>query len=284
MKWSHDHLSDVERVLFRRVSVFVSGFTPEAVESVCVGDAIHRSEVLDVLERLVDKSFLHLEEARDGRGRYRLLPLLRQYGQERLVEANETDIRVLHARYFVRVAEFADRIFFEGGDQVAALSRLEQEQDDVTSALRWALEADKALAVRLAGAMGYFWRWQGHFSEGRRLLEEALACAEERTLPGVVIRLGLSAIAVRQADLTAAWEYADKATHIAAELGDAKAQARAFLALGIAAHGRRDLASAHTAFEQVLSLQAETVRETAGALNNLAVIEYDTGQYSRLDR
>jgi DNA-binding NarL/FixJ family response regulator len=127
--------------------------------------------------------------------------------------------------------------------------------------------------------MGYFWRWQGYFSEGRRLLEEALAYAEERTLGEIWILLGLSAFAVRQADLVAAWEYAEKATYVATGLGDAKAQARAFLALGIAAHGQRDLARARAAFQRVLSLPVGTVRERAGALNNLAVIEYDEGQY-----
>jgi predicted ATPase len=87
MKWSHDHLTDAEQVLFRRVSVFVGGFTQEAAEEVCTGSPIGRSEVGELLERLVDKSFSYLEEGRDGRGYYRLLPLLRQYAEERMVEA-----------------------------------------------------------------------------------------------------------------------------------------------------------------------------------------------------
>jgi predicted ATPase/DNA-binding CsgD family transcriptional regulator len=281
MKWSHDHLTDAEQVLFRRVSVFVGGFTQEAAEEVCTGTPIGRSDVSELLERLVDKSFSYLEEGRDGNGYYRLLPLLRRYAEERMVEANEADIRRLHAQYFAGVAESADRVFLEGGDQVAALSRLEQHQDDIKSALGWALEAEPALAVRLAGAMGYFWRWQGYLSEGRRLLENARAHAEDGTLEELVVLFALSGIAVRQGDLVASWEYAEKARRVATEVGDVKARARAFLTLGIAAHGKGDLAQARMAYEQVLSLEAGTVRETAGALNNLAVIEYDEGHYDR---
>jgi non-specific serine/threonine protein kinase len=232
------------------------------------------------LERLVDKSFLSMEEGKDGSARHRLLRLLRQYGEERLSESGETGIRHLHARHFLTVAEDANKVLLEGGDQAGALSELEQDHDDVTAALRWALEADPGLAIRLATAMGYYWRWQGYFrSEGRRFLEQAISHAEEGTVAKALALLPLSGIAVRQGDFAAAREHAEQAAQVARDLGDVKIQARANLALGMAAHGTGDLAAARAAYRRVLSLTGERGREMAGALNNLAVIEYDEGHY-----
>src|SRR5918912_25551 len=88
MDWSHELLGRKERVLFRRLSVFASGFTLEAAESVCAGEELQRDEVLELLSGLVDKSLVVAQDP-DGTARYRLLETIRQYGREKLEEAGE---------------------------------------------------------------------------------------------------------------------------------------------------------------------------------------------------
>src|SRR5918998_2339573 len=88
MDWSHELLSQKERALFRRLSVFAGGFTLKAAESVCAGEDLERNEVLDLLSHLVDKSLVIMWEDRTGT-RYRLLETIRQYGKERLEGGGE---------------------------------------------------------------------------------------------------------------------------------------------------------------------------------------------------
>ncbi len=89
MDWSYQLLSEPERTLLRRVSVFAGGFSLEASEGVCGGGGINRSDVLDLLLRLIDKSLVVVED-RGREKRYRLLETVRQYGRDRLVEAGES--------------------------------------------------------------------------------------------------------------------------------------------------------------------------------------------------
>src|SRR5919199_4556218 len=105
MEWSHDLLSWEEQVLFRRLSVFAGGFTLEAAEGVCAGEGLEKSEVLDLLTCLVDKSLVLVMEG-EGEARYRLLETVRQYGWEKLEESDEAgQVRRRHAAWFLVLAE-----------------------------------------------------------------------------------------------------------------------------------------------------------------------------------
>src|SRR3712207_4524702 len=88
--WSYALLSDADRVLLRRLSVFSGGWTLEAAEAVCAGEDLDEYQVLDTLLRLVDKSLVVAQE-REGEARYRLLETIRQYGHEKLAEAGERE-------------------------------------------------------------------------------------------------------------------------------------------------------------------------------------------------
>ncbi len=106
--WSHDLLTDDERRLFRRLSVFAGGWTVDAAETICAPDDSAGDEVLDLLTRLVDKSMVVAEGGVSGVERYRLLETLRQYGQERLAESGETDaIRDRHFAYYLALVQTA---------------------------------------------------------------------------------------------------------------------------------------------------------------------------------
>ena len=110
MDWSHDLLSEPERFLFRRLSVFAGGWTLEAAEEVGADGSIEGSDVLDLLGRLVDKSLVVAETEAQGAVRYRMLEPIRQYARERLEESEEAEaIQRRHAEFFLALAERPSR-------------------------------------------------------------------------------------------------------------------------------------------------------------------------------
>ena len=178
LEWSHELLSEPERTLFRRLSVFAGGWTLEAAEEVCSGEGIEQDDVLDILSKLVDKSLVVAEASPgvEGELRYRMLEPIRQYGQERLEESGEADAtRDRHAASFLALAEKAGPEL-RGPRQVMWLKRLDTEQGQRAGAMRWLLgKGESQTAARIGWALWLFWWMHGHFTEGRRWMEEALA-------------------------------------------------------------------------------------------------------------
>jgi non-specific serine/threonine protein kinase len=188
--WSWDLLSDEEKLLFRRLAVFIGGWTLEAAETVCKDEdehhhplsfILHPSDVLDLLTRLVDKSLVLVEE-HNGETRYRMLETIRQYAREKLLEAGEAEVKGVRGRqleFFLSLAEAAEPTL-RGGDQLDWLNRLEVEHDNLRAALKWAGAAASPVRspgtmLRLAGALSRFWYLRGTWSEGRAWLGQALA-------------------------------------------------------------------------------------------------------------
>lgn len=178
--WSYDLLAEDERTLFRRLSIFAGDFDLEACEEVCRGAALEGLDVLGLLAQLVDKSLVLAQTSGDGSVRYRLLETLRQYGREKLAEADEaTDAADAHLRYFLALAEraYAGRI----DSPTEWLDRLERDLDN----LRAALDSSTGRAgtdLVMAGAMAWFWYLHSeHLSEGADRLGRVLTGTSERT-------------------------------------------------------------------------------------------------------
>ncbi len=187
--WSWDLLDDAERALWRRFSFFTGGATLEAAEQVCAGPAsndgashdgasndggLRPEQVLDLLTALADKSLLTVRHGPDG-ARYRMLEIIRAYGQERLAEAGERDeLRAAHARYFTGLAE-ASQDHLLGAQQLDWLRRLADDQDNLHAAIRGAVAAgDAGTAVRLAAALGWYWSLRCMKIEGAELIADVL--------------------------------------------------------------------------------------------------------------
>jgi predicted ATPase/DNA-binding SARP family transcriptional activator len=171
--WSWDLLDDAERTLWRRFSVFTGGATLEAAEQVCSGSGVRAGQILDLLTALADKSLLTV---RHDPPRYRMLEIIKAYGQERLAEAGESDeLREAHARYFTRLAEESQDHLL-AAEQLDWLRRLADDQDNLHAALRHAVAAgDGPAAVRLAAALGWYWYLRGMKLEGAELIGEAVS-------------------------------------------------------------------------------------------------------------
>ena len=184
VKWSYQLLSESERRLFSRLSVFPAPWTLETAEHVCGGDGIDPAHMLDLLSGLVSKSLVTVASDGHGARRYRLLETVRQFAHARLGEAGAvSDVRDSHFAFFHR--EFREALHtLSGPNQAACLRRLQIEQENVRAALEWGLSSPALgeKAVELVGALFWFWIKRGLFAEGRQWLERAAAVPAPRVL------------------------------------------------------------------------------------------------------
>jgi non-specific serine/threonine protein kinase len=154
------------------LSVFAGGFDLATVEEVCAGDEVARSDTLDLVTRLVDKSLVVVERP-PGEIRYRLLETIRQYSAEQLAASADCDrYRRRHAESFMTLAETAEP-GLKSRQQERWLSRLEREHDNLRAALDWGLApvGDLTIGLRLAAALAWrstrtstgsrSWSWPG---------------------------------------------------------------------------------------------------------------------------
>lgn len=178
--WSYSLLSEQEKALFRRLAVFVGGWTLEAAEFVCAGENA-AVDILDLLTRLVDKSLVLIEET-GGENRYHRLETIRQYSREKFFETDEVEeVRDRHLEHFVRFAELVDEKL-KTRDQLLWQNRMAAEQDNLRAALDWGLSQAPDSGLRIAGAANLFWTAGGYSAEGFRWTQRALAQVENAPL------------------------------------------------------------------------------------------------------
>lgn len=242
--WSYELLAERERVVLRRLCVFVGGFVAAAAEAVCVGDydgaegrgALTADAVLDDLTRLVDKSLVQLDQET---GRYRLPESIHLYGRERLTAAGETAyIGRQHFVYFLRLTE--DGAALVGGpDQEGWFTRLEQDHDNFRAALSEALQAGRAdEAARLALGLWQFWQTHTYQREGLRWLEQVVALDATDAATPVPAALrpqlfnALGSLAHRTHQFDRATAYHAEALRLWSAAGDRAGMALALLDIG----------------------------------------------------
>jgi predicted ATPase/DNA-binding CsgD family transcriptional regulator len=285
--WSYELLPEQERTLFCRLGVFAGDWSLEAAEAVAGGDGIEASAVLDLLGHLVDKSLVaaQLPNPR-GEVRYRLLESLRQYALERLTA--ETTLAAAthrHARYFLEFAERADARLW-AGDDAGAASSIEPEHDNVRAALRHFLATGEAeCAARLAGALGMFWFFRGHFDEGRAWLCEVLgqvAAGGPSVSASATYAKALHAdgrLAHGQGDYAAAEQRLHAALAVWRRLEDRVQMANALFLLGRTALGRGERAAAQALFLESLACAEAAGDPWVGSLARLwmAQVAFDDG-------
>src|SRR5262249_42564393 len=136
------------------------------------------SDELNVLTCLVDKSMVVAESGANGVERYRLLETLRQYGQERLAESGEADaIRDRHSAYYLDEAKRAHTEVAAPRRRDEWLKRLDDDQDNLRTALTWASERDGPAALRMAVDLSWYWWYRRRYPEAvgwqERLLDGA---------------------------------------------------------------------------------------------------------------
>src|SRR6266540_301263 len=284
--WSFSLLSEPERVLLRRLSVFAGGWTLDAAEAVCANSQLlSPDDILDVLAHLVDKSLV-LAEEQGGEARYRLLETVRQYAQDGLLEAGEeAAVRKRHRGWFVELVERAEPKL-EGPEQAAWLERLETEHDNLRAALTWSQTDPSGLeaGLRLAGPMCWFWVVRGHLREGRERLSGLLVRSPAPTMARATGLNGAGYLAFTQGDYDQARGLLEESLALWRTFGDKRGIAIALGHLGRMAHGQGDYASATTLPEESRVLFAELGTESglhfpvASILGDVARDQGDEGR------
>ncbi|MHB8730246.1 MAG: ATP-binding protein [bacterium] len=256
MDWSYGLLSEPERSVLRRLSVFAGGWTLEAAEALCSTDLIQPAGVLDLLGRLVDKSLV-LTDAQDGEVRYRLLETVRQYARDRLVESGDAaEARRRHRDWYGAVAEQGSAVL-RGPQQKVWMERFEAEHDNFRAALEWSAvdPAGAEAGLRLAAALMWFWFIGGHWREGRVRLERALqrrGDAPEAVLPAAM--QGAAFFAWRQGDNARANELGEEGLALCRRLDDKPNMALMLIWLGIAAIRAPDYDRATALFRECIDV------------------------------
>jgi predicted ATPase/DNA-binding CsgD family transcriptional regulator len=276
--WSYELLSEPERALFRRLSVFAGGFTLAAAEAVCAGSGATAESVLDGLARLVSKSLV-IAQLRAGEARYHLLETLRQYAFERLeADGDRESTRRRHADYLLALAETAER-GLTGPDQGLWLRCLELERENMRAALRWSVESrDAGLGTRLVVALRPWYR-NARAGEGRRWAEELLGIAAVAK-PGPERAKALyvaGSLAWFQGELGAARDRLEESVRLWRVLGDRDGLALALISLAQTFHV--DPAAGRPVAEESVSLFRELDRPLplAAALLELANVTAASG-------
>jgi predicted ATPase/serine/threonine protein kinase/DNA-binding CsgD family transcriptional regulator len=319
--WSYQLLDAQEQRLFRALSVFVGSCTLEAIEAVCAAFADEAESRLDAVASLIDKSLLQQTGKEDEEPRLVMLETIREYGLERLVEAGETEATCeAHAAYYLALAEEAEphlkgaeliRWFaaiklegildtsfghLKGAEPIRWFARLEQERENLRTALSWLLERarlevqaeegrDQAeRALRLCAALFWFWYWYGYFREGWSFLEQALTMRKgvDRSLQARTLSAA-GGLLWQLDDLERAEALTGEGLALYRELGETAGVADSLLLLGAVARLRSQYALARAQFEEAKAL-FQHVGDTwkrGQCLTELARIATAQGEYDR---
>ncbi len=239
--WSYDLLTEAEKAIFRRLSIFAGGFTLETASAVCADDALDELAVLDLLTSLADKSLVQ-SELRDTGTRYRLLESTRQYASEKLMAAGEHEaVARAHASACLALAERLDRSW-EVTPNYEWLAQAQPELENWRAALEWALGSggDVHLGQQLASVL--HWGRRGLAPDGRRWVRLAQASVDAQTDPAIATALDMAQGAL---DLslnlhTDAYAIAQRALDRHRELDDplGNAQAKRLAGAALASLGR----------------------------------------------
>lgn len=253
--WSYDLLSPAEQRLFRRLAVFVNGFTLEAAEAVGHADA---TTTLDLIRALVEKSLLVQTEQPVGVPRYGMLETIREFALERLAASEDDDpARADHAAfYLVFAAEAEPHLITAGSWQW--VERIAIDRLNIRAAAAWALAHGRTEAVlSLAGTILSFAYARGEPREGQELLEAALAT--DTTSPPrtrIDALFTASALAQVQGDFAHSARLSEQGLALAQAEEYAFGQARVHIALGIAGEWQGDLEGATQHYETARTLMA----------------------------
>ncbi len=277
--WSHELLTPDEQALFRRLSVFAGGFTLEAAEAVTTDDELDL-ELFEGLERLVEHSLVRQTEA-EGEPRFLMLETIREYGLEQLEARGEAD--AAYGRHAAWFRDLATQLHAErtGPDPMAGIDRLDQEDDNLRTALTWALAHDQETALRLVATLGGFWLARGYITEGRGWCERVLALVPTEAMLNDRVRALNSAAMVGaiQGDIEAAERWGRDALDLAQRLGNRQELLNALQSLATVADWRGEQEHAIALMEEALGVARESgeVDLIGDALNGLGYAYFLAG-------
>lgn len=305
--WSHDLLDAGEQAIFRRLAVFAGGFTLDAAEAVCAGEAADNN-VFKGVSSLVSKSLLQRTADKGDSTRFGMLEAIREYATELLnAGADADEVRYKHASFYLELAKEAKQQL-RGPNSITWRNKLENDQNNLYAALEWWVKyAEKATAddqttwpaieplLVMAGSLGQFWSRHGHINEGQVWLRRALAVVDKLLASGVDstqfdeatqiawfgVLTDLGICLYFQGRYIEALEYHGRALPIAERLGDKIGIARALHSLGTVTQQLAYFDDALRYYRQSMAILNELgeKRFVSYALNGIATILHSLGDY-----
>jgi predicted ATPase/DNA-binding CsgD family transcriptional regulator len=291
LEWSLDLLDDGERELFRRLGVFVGGWTVGAAEAVA-GDSV--SDPVSSLASLADASLVVVERSQSAGDdvRFRMLETAREVALDLLDASGDTDdVRVRHARYFASFAE-STAAALQGATQADAVRRLEGDEDNIGQALRWTISTRHPDAVdsamRIAGALGWYWFLHGYPPDAREWFDALLSSTEDVGSGGdgvdehgIALRAkALNAAGFRatdHAEYGAANAFHERALGIWRRLGNTPGLVASLHGVGDTALWQGDVGAARAAYDEGLS-----IARSQGTSEDVSLFAFHLAQLSWL--
>lgn len=284
--WSHDLLSEPERVLFRRLAVFAGGCTLDAAEAVAADETLPGTDVLDLLARLVDKSLLAMSP--DG-ARYRMLETVRAYAAEQLAAAgDEAATRRRHVGHFVQLAASSQRQRV-GPEQAQWLQRLDAERDNLLSAHDWCGRDASChdAGLQLVFLLKTYWLTRGLLGLGHRVTVEALGRTQpdERSLGRCRVLCDAGQLCWFMGRHDEARRYLEESRDLAHALGDAGRIAAVMQPLGLTYLALGDRSAAQSLYEATVAMarQSGNRRAELVAGNSLAQLHRAAGRLAEAE-
>ncbi len=284
IQWSYDLLDPDEQRLFTHLSVFVGGWTLEAVEAIA-SDAMVAVDVTDALDSLVTKSLVTSQSQPDGEIRFGMLETIREFGRERLASSgDEPLVRDRHARWVVHLVDQAAP-HIEGPDQVAWLARLERESDNIRAGLDWLIERHSAeSALKIVHTLRLHWFTRGRIREG---MERTIAVTD---LPESANYPALQADALTAASFLArelgeyqrAYDVTRASLAISHRIHDRQRAANGLVNLGFIALQRGQIDDARSLLQRSLSTNEE-LNNHQGIADSLGALALTDVQHGDLD-
>jgi predicted ATPase/DNA-binding CsgD family transcriptional regulator len=279
VEWSHQLLSEHERVLFRRLAVFVGGWSLEAAEAVCALPPLSRDQIAGLLAALVDKSLVQVGQTLAG-SQYRLLEVIRAYAGERLAESGDAgQARAQHGAYYVKLGEQAGSEMLGPGLEAWA-QRLDHETGNLRAASSWCAEdpGRAGLGLCLAAGLWNYWHPRGQLREAAAWLQDALGRGgPERARAAALSALGL--IASFQGEQERAIDLLTASIECAQRCGYQHGQGRALTHLSQAQALSGDARGAADSCERALAIarQADDAWVEGSALFRFGIVKALTG-------
>jgi len=289
--WSYDLLSEDEKRLFRRLSVFACRFTAAAAEAVASdrsnqtagdGSTLDSVEFLDRFASLADKSLLVRRQHAGGEINYGLLEIVREYAETRLETDDDADeLRRRHAAYYLSITEEAET-HLQTKDTGIWIRRLDNEYENIRLALLWSIEKEPVTASRIAASIRHFWLIRGHLTEALAWAEEILSLAPEMSAETKWKILTLCGNVTQfQGDISKAHTFYDKGLTAARQTGNSKFIAQSLRGVGALSYLQYDFLSARDLISEAIQLSRSIgddfgLAAALARLGDISSVEGDT--------
>jgi predicted ATPase/DNA-binding NarL/FixJ family response regulator len=284
LQWSYDLLTLEEQQLFRRLSVFVSSYSLETVETLCHELGDQTTDVLNSMASLLDNSLVQQDEQAGNKPRFLMLETVREYGLECLRESGELErCQFAHAEYYLTLAERVEPHLRGGGQQLKWLTVLTQEQENLRTALQWLVEHEETeRALRLSGATWWYWFMRSSYHEALHWLEASLTLpdtGERTTARAQMLAATGFLIGDLRGDVTKARTLLEESMALYQERGDRRGYAHALQLFAGVYEIQGDYITARTLDEQGVDLCRALGDDwkVAFGLNDLARVTWAMG-------